>query len=249
MPENLIINTDLNILGGLLDLNIVRFLLTENGEKQSYASIKTVKSFKRYTKAIKRTLLTCTNQKLEFLIHKIIEQEGISADSLNILFWNAAVNNDLIHYLNHNVFFPAYYGGRNTIKKDEVLACLNELKQVEPSIQNWTFSTIDLTASKYLTLLKKFNLMEGSAEKTISHTILSDNSLMLFIYWILAIETKSNLLESKWLEYCFMKKEIFIQRILQKKYLKFLNLNYSGDKLTVEPIILYEKIYDELVKS
>jgi hypothetical protein len=250
------VNSDINVLGGLSDFSIINAFLTENlksinsnGKHQAYTSIKTIKSYKRFEHAINNTLLKFRNSNIEVIVRKILENEGISFDSLLVLFWNASVNNELFDYLNQKVFFPAFYSGRATINKNEIVACLTELKQTEIAIQKWSDSSIDVTASKYLTLLKKFNLMEGSATKTISHSYMSDKVLIIFVYWLLAVETKSNILQSTWLQYCFSEKEIFIQRIMEKKFIKFININYSGDKLMIETTISYEALYDELSKS
>ena len=247
------INSDLNVLGGLSDFSLINALLQKNTKsidsnetRQSYTNIKTTKSFKRYEKAINNTLLKFSNPNIEVLVRKVLGKEGISSDSLLMLFWNASLNNELLAYLNQKVYFPALYSGRVTIKKEEVLACLKELKETEVSLKKWSDSTIDTTATKYLTFLSKFNLMEGSAKKTIANHKISDKAIVLFAYWLLTVETKSNLLESRWLEYCFMEKGLLIQRIMQKKFMKYYNLSYSGDKLKIETTFSYEEIYDEL---
>jgi len=247
------INSDINVLGSLSDFGLINVLLKENtkainGHKiqQPYANIKTIKSFKRFEKAINNTVLKFSIPNIEVLVQKVLDGEGISFDSLLVLFWNASVNNELLDYLNQKVYFPAFFSGRVTIKKDEIVACLRELAQTEASIQKWSDSTINTTASKYLTLLKKFNLMEGGLNKTISHRYVSDKTIILFVYWLSAVEAKPNLLESKWLQYCFAEKEIFIQLIMQKKFMKYINLSYSGDNLKIETTFSYEEIYDEL---
>lgn len=247
------INSDINVLGGLSDFSLIGVLLKENTKlinnnntQQLYTNIKTEKSFKRFEKAINNTILKFRNSNIEAIVRNVLDSEGISFESLLMLFWNASANNELLDYLNQNVYFPAYYSGRVTINNDEIVACLKELKQAEISIQKWSDSTINTTASKYLTLLKKFNLMEGGLNKTISHRYISDKTLILFVYWLLAVETKSNILESRWIQYCFPEKRIFIQRIMQKSFMKYFNLNYSGDKLKIEATISYEKIYDEI---
>lgn len=251
--KQVIINSDINILGSLSDFSLINVFLKENEKlfnnvegHHSYSNIKTIKSFKRFKNAINNTLLKFRNSNMEAMFRNVLDSEEISINSLFLLFWNASSNNELLAYLNQKVFFPAFYSGRVAIKKDEIVACLKELKRTEISMQKWSDSTINTTASKYLTLLKKFNLMEGSLIKTISHHYLNDKAFILFVYWILTVETKSNILESKWLQYCFFEKEIFIQRIMQKKFNKFIKLNYSGDKLKLETTISYEEIYDEL---
>ncbi len=242
------INTDINILGGLPDFNLVNIFLKKIKESDlpQTTRIKTVKSIKRFEKAINNTLIKFANQDIANLFSKILNSEGISQDSMLMLFWNASLNNELLDYLNIHVYFPALYSGRVMIKKDEIVACIMELKQSEPPLKSWSESTINTTASKYLTLLRKFNLMEGSAQKTIRHTYISDKLLILFLYWMLAIESKSNILESRWLEYCFLEKETFVRRVMEKRFMKFLNINYTGDRLTMNTMMNYEDIYDEL---
>ena len=247
------INSDINVLGSILDLGLIDFLLKEstillkgNESQQIYTSIKTIKSFKRFEKAINNTVIKFNNQNVEVLVRQVLENEGISFYGLRILFWNASFNNELLNYLNQQVYFPALYSGRVTIRSDEVLACLMDLKHTEISMQKLADSTIQTTASKYLTLLKKFNLMEGGAKKTISHHHMSDKELILFVYWILALEDINNILESRWLKYCFLEKGIFVQQIMQKKFMKFMNVIFTGDKLKIENNFSYEVIYDEL---
>ncbi|MDD2211907.1 MAG: DUF1819 family protein [Clostridia bacterium] len=247
------INSDINILGGLSDFNLIGVLLNENIKSmninQAYpanSSIKTIKSYKRFENAIKHTLLTFTNQNMEDLVQNVFAQEGLSHNCLLLLFWNASVNNELLDYLNRNVYFPALYSGRVSLKRDEVIACLKELRQTEVSLQKWSDSTINTTASKYLTLLKKFNLMEGGRKKTIAIPNMSDKGIVLFVYYLLSVETKSNLLESRWLQYCFLEKEVFIQQIMKKRYMKYFNLQYSADNLKIEPTFAYKELYNEL---
>jgi len=250
--QSMNINSDINVLGGLSDFSLISFLLNrkdKNNLNSTYSSIKTAKSYKRFEKAINSTLLNFKNSKIELLLRDVIEKENISQSSLLLLFWNASANNELLNYLNQQVYFPALYSGRACIRKDEIVACLKELQETEPNIKKWSLTTIEVTASKYLTLLKKFNLMDGSVKKTITPPRLNDGLFIVFVYWLTAIEAKSNILSSIWLKYAFLEKDLFIQNIIQKKYMEFISLNYSGDNLKVEPVISYGEIYGKLTKS
>jgi hypothetical protein len=166
-----------------------------------------------------------------------------------ILFWNASYNNDLLNHLNDKVFFPAFYSGRVSIKNDEVIASIKDLKLSEDDLKKWSEITVSTTASKYLTLLKKFGLMEGSLNKTIIHPNLNDNLFILFVYWIAAISDKPNLITNSWIQYCFSERQSFIDRLLQKKFSKYFNVVYTGDRLNIEPLIPYESIYEYIGKS
>jgi hypothetical protein len=250
------INSDINVLGSLPDWNLIKVFLSEdmhsigkNGGINSYTAIKTDKSVKRFEKAIKATLIQNKKPELEIIIRQAIKANAISTNTLLILFWNASYNNDLLNHLNDKVFFPAFYSGRVSIKNDEVIASIKDLKLSEDDLKKWSEITVSTTASKYLTLLKKFGLMEGSLNKTIIHPNLNDNLFILFVYWIAAISDKPNLITNSWIQYCFSERQSFIDRLLQKKFSKYFNVVYTGDRLNIEPLIPYESIYEYIGKS
>jgi hypothetical protein len=72
---------------------------------------------------------------------------------------------------------------------------------------------------------------------------------VLFVYWISAISDKPNLVYSHWLPYCFSEKQAFLDRLFQKKFSKYYNVVYTGDNLTIEPILPYESINEYLIES
>ncbi len=250
------ITSDINILGSLPDWNLIRVFLTESsksfvekGGSHGFTAIKTERSIKRFEKAIRNTFLTSDHPGIKQLTFDVLNNSGINPESNIFLFWVASGNNDLLCHLNNHVFFPAYYSGRVAIRNDEVQACLNELKQSEPHLNEWSDLTISTTASKYLTLLKKFGIMEGGAKKSIVHPNLSDPLFVLFIYWLVAISGKTNLLHSEWLPYGFSGQQVITERLLQKKFNRYFNIAFTGDKLSIEPIFPYESIYEHLYKS
>jgi len=250
------INSDINVLGSLPDWNLIKVFLSEDmasiqekGGIHTYTAIKTDKSVKRFEKAIKATFLSFKNSNSESIFQSVIKENAISTEVLLLLFWNASVNNELLNYLNTKVYFPAFYSGRVSIKNDEIVACIKDLKESEDDLKKWSEITITTTASKYLTLLKKFGLMEGSVNKSITHPHLSDTMFVLFAYWLSAISDKPNLLNSEWLQYSFNEKQTFIDRLLNKKFSKYFNVVYTGDNLSIEPTKPYESIYEHSTKS
>jgi hypothetical protein len=244
------INSDINILGSLPDWNLINVFLEEgiNSVQESvgiysYTSIKTDKSVKRFQRVINSSLLKFYTPEVEMLNRSILVGEKITKDCLLFLFWNASFNNELLEYLNTHIYFISFYSGRITIKQDEVVACLKDLRERESELKKWSDSTLLKTASKYLTLLKKFNLMEGALNKTILHPYLNDKMFLLFVYWLNSIESKSNLLESQWIQYCFCERTVFIERLMQKKFSKYYQFTYTGDNLKIETLIPYKDIY------
>jgi hypothetical protein len=250
------INTQANIIGSLSDFNLIEYFLFREKTQESitpdhytYTPIKTTRSVKRFETAITSCFLQFPNDDSRLLMKSVIKNESISNDSLLFLFWTISKNNDLVNYLNTNVFFPAFYSGRVIIKREEIDACITELGGIQPEVRAWTEETIINVARKYLNLMKKFNLMQGGLSKEILHPHLNDKMFVLFIYWLIKTEIKSNILNSEWLNYSFMERKTFIDRLLQKKFSKFYNVTYTGDNLKVEPIITYDNIYDVITKS
>lgn len=247
------INVDINVLGSIADYNlIINYMNAVKQQKngggafQSYSNIKTTQSFKRYERAINSTLLKFKNPDLEALVDSVLENEGISANSLLLLLWNASGNNDFLHYLNNKVLFPAFFSGRIGFKKDEVIACIKELRQKETALQKWTDSTIDVTARKYINFLVKVGLMEGGRDKTFLHRYIDDRLFVIFVYWLLTVETRSNILSSQWLQYSLMEKESLVERIIQKTFREYFMFQYSGDNLKIEPLLKYKELYAKL---
>jgi len=246
------INSNINILGGMPDFNLIEDYLPDSNSgtvSGPSSAIRTRKSVDRFEKAIRKTFYDDTDNRVVDLLVSTIKSEGISDDCLLMLFLTASANNELLDYLNRQVYFPALYSGRTVIKSEEVLACLKELKAIEPALNKWSDYTLELTASKYLTLIKKFGLLEGASKKTIRHPFLSDKAFVLVIYWMLAVETSPEILGSKWFTYSFNERNILVDRIRQNRFSKFLEIKFTGDKLKVEPLIDYKDIYYVLTQS
>lgn len=244
------INTDINILGGLPDWNLVKLFLnigTELGIEKSaihtQTAIKTGRSIELFENAISKNLIKFKNSSIEVLVKQSIEAEGISQEVLILLFWNASYNNLLLNILNERVFFPAFFSGRITIKSDEVVACIKDMKATHPELKEWSEYTLSKVASKYLTLLKKFGLMEGGLHKTILHPFLSDKMFIIFLYWLKATEAQTNLIQSPWLKYGLMEQTTLLERLMNRKHARYINIIYTGDRLEIEPMIPYSEIY------
>ena len=244
------INTDINILGSFQDLSLIIHFWAElksgtKGKEDNHilTSVKTGGSFTRLRRAINGTLLKCKNSDTKDLIYAMLSADSVSDDTLVMLFWNASQNNDLINFLNTNVFFPAFYSGRLIINTDDAEACIKELREKEEMLKEWSAITIHTVSYKYLTLLSKFNLLEGKIQKKILHPYLSDKMFVLFLYWMKANEEKPNILESEWLKYSFCEQPVFLERVMQKKFADFYEFTYTVDQLKIDPLIPYKDIY------
>jgi hypothetical protein len=250
-----IINSDINILGSLADWNLISIFggIGSNepvsADHHSFTAIKTSKSVKRFKNAIENNFLRFDTDEIESLFDSLLTIKGIDSDTQLFLFWVLSQNNELIKYLNSTVFFPAFYSGRVSIRIDDVIASLFELKETEPQLKSWSNSTLTITASKYLTLLKKFDLLEGTLKKTIKNKFLSDEMFLVFVFWVCQFKEPSNVLKSEWLKYGFMEVSTFIERVVLKKYTQFYTITYNGDILRIEPSIPYHQLIESIHES
>ena len=130
-----------------------------------------------------------------------------------------------------------------------MIASLFELKETEPQLKSWSNSTLTTTASKYLTLLKKFDLLEGTLKKTIKNKFLSDEMFLVFVFWVCQFKETSNVLKSEWLKYGFMEGSTFIERVVLKKYTPYYTITYNGEILRIEPSIPYHQLIESIHES
>ncbi|MGG5599592.1 hypothetical protein ACPDHJ_07310 [Myroides sp. C8-3] len=247
----MIINSNINILGGLSEFELIKtFLIDSNSDKKShleYSDIRTLKAVKRFKKAIEESFIS-KDEDINNLFLGSIKNENIY-ENLYILFLLFSFNNDLFRHLNDSIFFPVYYSGRKIIKREEVESCLIELKKTSATLNSWSGSTITTTASKYLTLLKKFGLLTGVQKKEIVYKNLTSIEFLLFIYFLSIAEENSNKINSEWIKYSFYENEFFLQKILEKQLISYIEVQYNGDNLKLKPMINYDILYDTVKSS
>lgn len=246
------INTDINILGGIPDYNLIRVYIAGEAKDMSsdeiqhkYTSIKTEKAFKRFHRAIDKCMNTFKSTDLKDMTQSLCSMQDLDETMLLLFFWNISLNNELFAYINESVYFPILFSGRTTVTSDEVLGCLKELKQNEASLQKWSDSTMSVTASKYLTVMKKLGLLDGSIKKKILYKNLTDKQFIVFTYWLMQAEESTNIGDSRWMKYSFMERQYFVERCLQHKYANFININFNGEILRAEPKLSYKEICHE----
>ncbi|WP_313578044.1 BrxA family protein [Chishuiella sp.] len=244
------INSNINIIGGLPEFNLIKTFLIKTELQEishvEYSDIRTLKSVNRFKKAITESFIS-TNENLNHLVLPFIEKQSIEENSY-LLFLLFSFNNELFSYLNNQVFFPVYYSGRKIIKKEEVIACLVELQKTEDTLKSWSESTITTTASKYLTLLKKFELLSGVQKKEIVYKNLSSEEFLVFAYFLTIAEENTNKINSDWIKYSFYEQEFFVEKVLNKQFIQYVEIQYNGDSLKINPTINYDQLY-EILKS
>lgn len=97
------INTDINILGGMLDYNLIRIYIAGEANDKStsevrmqYTSIKTEKAFRRFRKAIDKSMNIFKNENLKQMIQMLCNVQDLDETMLLMFFWNMSLNNELL---------------------------------------------------------------------------------------------------------------------------------------------------------
>lgn len=240
------INSNINILGGLPEFELIKFFLMDSDNQikshLEYSDIRTLKAVNRFKKAIQESFVS-KKAEINDLLLPYLKENSIN-ENLYFLFLLFSFNNDLFKYLNDTVFFPVYYSGRRIIKKEEVEICLKDLQKKNEALANWSDSTITTTASKYLTLLKKFGLLNGVQKKEIIYKNLSSEEFLVFVYFLSIAEKNSNKIHSEWIKYSFYENDFFLQKVLEKQLIRYVEVQYNGDNLKLKPMINYDKLYE-----
>ncbi len=243
-------NGDINSLGGIQDYHLIYEALRSyfNGgtnfkerlvENNEYA-IRTAEGRGRFYRGIKSSVLTFKNDEHKDLYSSFFHQlnEGIPYNFL--LFWLLSQNNLLFEKLSRDVYLKYYFNGKVSITGDEVFAYLQHLQETDKSFGDlkWTRKTMVPIASKYLTILRKLDLVEGKQKKHLKNVQVSDHALAIYLYIIKACYPElSNILKSDFLIFSFMTPERFSERVKKIAQKGWFEMTYTGTILNIETII------------
>ncbi len=251
-------DTSINIIGGLRDCSVIdKAIEAHFNDKDSLNdlitgrnefNLRTEKSRSRVESAVKRGFLQFKNQDHRDLIQSIFTGNTPLPEKELILFWQFSLSNRLFRDISTQVFIKAYFSGRTSLAKDDIVAYLKEfLAQNKPLNIKWSESTISTLATKYLNLMTKLNFLEGVRTKTFRHIKTSAESLVLFLYFAkLHDPENSNILQNDMLPLSFVTSEDMLERLKKLSVKGFFNMNFNGVTLNIELTNSYKRICDDL---
>ena len=253
-------NTDINIIGSIPDYHLIYkalpLLLNDPKELKNILvtnnefDFRTEKSRKRFLSVLNSAFVS-KNKTIDELssVLMLYFKNDENAQAL-LLFWLFSTNNKLFFELNRDVFLKYYFQGRAVLPKEAVIAYLKDLiSRVDDLKGKWSEITIDTIASKYLTILKKLNLVEGNQKKKFTLIRVSDELLTVFIHLINLLENrKGNFLEDDFLGFTFVSKENILERLKRIGKKDWIKLNYNGVTLQVEPVFNNNNIIDGIFR-
>lgn len=239
-------NTDINLIGGIPDYELIykAIELFSKDEKRletliindNQFNFRTEKSRKRFLSAIYSAFLNFKDENHKKLLIYLFNSNISLQSKQFILFWQFISTNALFLEITRDVFLKAYYSGRVSLPKDDIVAYIKYLIFTKDELKGrWSESTINTIASKYLTVLKKLNLVDGTSKKTFKHIQLSNEELLIFIYFVKILEPENpNILTSKYIDFSFVPKDSFLNKVKQLAKKDLFEMSYNGEQLKIE---------------
>ena len=251
-------DTSINVIGGLKDSSaIYRAIksyfseddtLDELISERNEFNLRTERSRMRVKRAIKQTFLQFKNQEHKDLIQSLFQSNISLPEKELILFWQFALSNRLFREISSKVFIKAYFSGRISLSKDDIIAYLKEfLTQSKQLKLDWSESTINSLSTKYLNLMTKLNFLEGVRTKSFRHIKTSGESLVLFLYFAKLYDPEnSNILQNDMLPLSFVAPEDIKDRLKKLSLKGFFNMNFNGVIMNIELTHNFKGICDAL---
>lgn len=236
------INSDINIIGGIPDFSLIEAALEHfaNGKDQLELNelVVTNNTFdfitesarKRFLAAVNGSILVFANDNHKALIEKLFSAPGHESLKRKAVFWQLLFGNDLFLSISKNVYTKAYFSGRTSLAGKEVFAYLKDLQITLPRLKTFSDSTLDKIASKYLTILKKLEMVTGVAKKKILNIRLSEHELLFFVYLILSVDNSTrDILKNPYRDFFFLEKSELVQALKNIKYMPFTSTGSPGN--------------------
>lgn len=234
-------DSGINVLGSIPDYGaMLEFICEYTGkgsESEQVFTFRTHKTFNRFLAAIKTSILRFANDKQKNMFLSAISSDDFSVrEKMLVLFWQLAYGNALFAKVTKEVFMKAVYQGRASLSVIDILSLLHHIKETEDDELNWSEETLKITASKYLTILKKLNLANGKTAKEICHPIITSQLFIYFIRWMIVTCPENRTLENPFVIFGFMDKSSIIERLKKVEYLPLWQINQMGEDVTIDLI-------------
>lgn len=229
-------SSDCNVIGSIPDYSVLLDYITEKSKASGDGGFvfRTQNTVSRFSKSIDTGILQFASQNHKDLFMSAIAGEQYdNAEKMLILFWQMIYANKLFGKITESIFMPAVYSGRISLDRNEVLSFLRFLQKEEPNSLPWSESTLDRTASKYLSTLKKLGLAEGSLVKTILHPVIGDNLFVYFVRWALSVN-KDRTLNNPFFFYSFYDIPSLISRLKKIELIPYWNISQIGNDIMIE---------------
>lgn len=234
-------NSNINVLGSVPDYaSMIKYALDSiNGCDNNDFSFRTEKSVTRFAAAIKLDIMTFQNES-----HKKLIVESLSSDSLRldqkllVVFWQFVINNKLFNLVTDNYYMNCVYAGRLSLQSKEIESYLYELRREYPKELQWSDATLKITASKYLTMMKKLGLAEGNQQKQIRYPAIGDEIFIILVKLALSVYPDQPNETNPLFRFSFLDNQSLINRLKSIRFTPLWNIIQLGNNIKIE--LIYE---------
>jgi len=229
-------NSDTNILGGVPDYAaMIQYAVASlDKTKDSEFSFRTENAGKRFIAAINRCILTFQNKVHRQIVYDALSSEELRIDQkLMIVFWQMTINNELFARITENYYMKSVYAGRLSLRPEEIMSYFYELRRDFPGELTWSEATLKLTASKYLTIMKKLGLAEGTQTKEIKYPNIGDDLFVILVKLALAVYPDDPTEENTLFKYSFLDASSLVSRMKAIKFTPYWTLVQLGNNIKI----------------
>lgn len=196
---------------------------------------RTEKSLKRFIAGIEACILKFHSESHKKMFFEALANKELSLqERLIILFWQMTYSNALFSRITAEVFMKAVYAGRITITAEEILAFLRYVKETEPDELQWSEETLKISASKYLTILKKMGLADGKVRKTIIHPVITSTLFVYYIRFVQQVCPEDRTLHNPYMIFSFSEEQSIITRLKKIENIKYWDISQIGNEITID---------------
>jgi len=254
--------SDINVIASIPDFNLINDVISafahHKGEeyineeifKQNIYGIRTLKSRERFLSAIKKVFIKFKTEEHQKVFYALFTQNNFVNLKRVALYFQFAFNDQLFYEINTKVYMKLYKAGRLTVPKDEFNAYLYDLRDNKIDIQNWSNSTLDIIASKYLTLLKKLGFLKGRFRKEFCTIDLDDSTIIYMVYLLKSLgNINPDIMKNPYLDILPYSQDNLYKRIKKISLTDYFKIYTLGYDLKVNLKYSYEEIVNVIIQN
>ena len=253
--DNQTYNPSVKDIAGLADYTVVFDCIVEYFDKlesseglKEHFDIRTEKTKTKVAWALNKTVLQFLSEDHKVFIQTIFTSDMPTQDKKFAFLWHLCLNNRLIREITVNVFAKVYFSGRAQISQDDIIGYVRSIaNKDDPSKPLWSDDTLYRVATKYLSLMTKFDFVTAGRIKSFNMIRPSTQAQTLFLYFAqLYTPDSSNILDSELLPASFLASEGLHERLKKLSLQGFFNMSFNGVALNVQIIHSHKDICNAL---
>lgn len=253
-------NTSIKDIAGIKDYSLIFNIINAHFSDpdsteakitdQNEFDIRAAKTRTKVSWAINKSILLFVNDAHKDIVSQVFQDHIPLQDKKFAFLWHFCLNNRLFREITVNVFAKIYFSGRAQISKEDIIGYIKHISDKDdPSKPNWSEETIYRLATKYLSLMTKFDFVADNRVKSFNHIRPSPEAITIFLYFSKAFSPNSrNILENPLLAASFISTSDIQDRLKKLSLKGYVGMDFNGVALNVDFIHSNKDICDALYR-